>query len=211
MALTPRQTEIHDFLVRFDRKYGHAPTIAEIQEHFGLSSPSTVHEQLSALEREGLIRKQKNIQRGIKIVQAGVMNEDLELPLLGVIAAGVPIQAILTRETISVSPDLYAPHRFALRVKGDSMKDEQIVDGDFIIVEPVKDPTDPREVRNSQTVVALVDEGESAGATVKKFYKEGNVVRLQPANEAYKPIVIEPPRQVQIQGVVVGLIRKYKK
>lgn len=201
MALTPRQKEIHDFLVRFYRKHDYAPTIAEIQEHFGLNSSATVHEHLGAIEREGFIERQKNIQRSIKLLQTSLQNSDFEIPLLGIVAAGAPIEAILNRETVAVSRELYAPNRFALRVSGSSMQDEHIADGDLIIVEPTQ------EAHNGQTVVALVDKE----ATVKKFYKEKGKVRLQPANAKFKPIVVEPPRQVEVQGIVVGLIRTYKK
>lgn len=201
MTLTPRQLEVHDFLTRFQQKHGYAPTIAEIQKHFQLSSPATVHEQLAVLERRGLIRRQKHVQRGIEILQPSVPAGEYEIPLLGLVAAGSPIEAILTRETISVSPDLYGPDRFALRVRGDSMRDEQIADGDFIIIEPAQ------TARNGQTVVALIDEHE---ATVKKFYNERTQIRLQPANENYQPIIIKPQQRVKVQGLVVGLIRRYK-
>ncbi|HKX26664.1 MAG TPA: transcriptional repressor LexA [Blastocatellia bacterium] len=201
MSLTPRQLEVHDFLTRFQQKHGYAPTIAEIQKHFQLNSPATVHEQLAVLERRGLIRRQKHVQRGIEILQSSVPAGEYEIPLLGVVAAGLPIEAILTRETISVSPDIYAPDRFALRVRGDSMRDEQIADGDLIIIEPAQ------TARNGQTVVALIDEHE---ATVKKFYNERNQIRLQPANENYQPIIIKPLQRVKVQGLVVGLIRRYR-
>lgn len=201
MIPTPRQIEVHDFLTRFRQKNGYAPTIAEIQKHFRLNSPATVHEQLAALERGGLIRRQKHVQRGIELLQAAVPAGEYEIPLLGVVAAGFPIEAILTRETITVSPSLYAPDRFALRVRGDSMKDEQIADGDLIVVEPIE------TARNGQTVVALIDDHE---ATVKKFYNERGQIRLQPANENYKPIIVKPPQRVKVQGKVVGLIRQYK-
>jgi repressor LexA len=201
MALTPRQLEVHDFLTRFHQKHGYAPTIAEIREHFRLSSPATVHEQLEALERGGLIRRQKHIQRGIEILQPSTPGGEYEIPLLGVVAAGSPIEAILTRETISVSPELYGSKRFALRVRGDSMRDEQISDGDLIVIEPAV------SAHNGQTVIALIDDHD---ATVKKFYSEQGRVRLQPANENYRPIIVKPPQRVKIQGRVVGLIRKYK-
>ncbi|MFN6202428.1 MAG: transcriptional repressor LexA [Acidobacteriota bacterium] len=201
MALTPKQMNLHDFLSRFHQKHGYAPTIAEIQEHFNLSSPATVHEQLAALEREGLIRRQKYVQRGIALIQSSVTAGEYEIPLLGVVAAGLPIEAVLTRETITVSPDLFASRRFALRVRGDSMRDEQIADGDLIIVEPVEN------ARNGQTVVALVDDNE---ATVKKIYHERHQIRLQPANENFTPIIVKPPQRVRVQGLVVGLIRRYK-
>ncbi|MCI0337327.1 MAG: transcriptional repressor LexA [Acidobacteria bacterium] len=201
MALTPRQLEILDFLLRFQQKYGYAPTIAEIRKHFHLSSPATVHEQLAALEREGKIRRQRNIQRGIEILQSSFPGGEYEIPLFGQVAAGSPIEAILQRETVFVSPDLYGPDRFALRVRGDSMRDEQIADGDFIVVERSE------TARNGQTIVALIDDHE---ATVKKFYKENGQIRLQPANDEYKPIIVKPPQRVKIQGLVVGLIRRYK-
>ena len=216
MRLTPKQMALHQFLGHFYQNHGYAPTIAEIQKHFQLSSPATVHEQLAALEREGLIRRHKYVQRGIDLLQptlpsgpsgptgstesAGWARED-EIPLLGVVAAGLPIEAVLSRETIQVSPDLYAPRRFALRVRGDSMRDEQIADGDIIIVEPAE------EGRNGQTVVALVDDHE---ATVKKIYHEPSQIRLQPANENFAPIYVKPPSRVRVQGVVVGLVRCYK-
>lgn len=201
MALTRKQIELHDFLRRYHQKHGYAPTIAEIRKHFKLSSPSTVHEQLIALERGGLIRRQKNVQRGIEIIQSsGVMGE-YEIPLLGVVIAGSPIEAILNRETITVSPDLYAKDRFALRIRGDSMKDDQIADGDLIVVESTQ------AARNGQTVVALIDDHD---ATVKKIYLERGQIRLQPANENYKPIIIKPPHRVKVQGIVVGLIRRFK-
>lgn len=201
MPLTPRQVEIFDFLIRFRQKRGYAPTIAEIQGHFRLKSPATVHEQLAALEREGKIRRQKNIQRGIEILQTSVPAGENEIPLFGVVAAGAPIEAILQRETITVTPGLYAPTRFALRVRGDSMRDEDIANDDLIIIEPAQ------SARNGQTVVALVDDHET---TVKKFYNERSQIRLQPANENYKPIIVKPPHRVKIQGLVVGLIRQYK-
>lgn len=201
MALTPKQMNLHDFLSRFHQKHGYAPTIAEIQEHFQLSSPATVHEQLAALEREGLIRRQKYVQRGIELLQPAIASGEYEIPLLGVVAAGLPIEAVLTRETITVAPDLFGARRFALRVRGDSMRDEHIADGDLIIVEPVEN------ARNGETVVALVDDSE---ATVKKIYHERTQIRLQPANDNFKPIIVKPPNRVRVQGVVVGLMRQYK-
>ena len=160
-----------------------------------------MHEHLAALEEGGLIRKVKNVSRGIEILQGETYAEENELPLLGLVAAGKPIEAVLTRETVTVTPDLYSPKRFALRVDGNSMRDEQISDGDFIIVEPAE------TARNGQTVVALVNGGDT---TVKKFHQEKGYIRLQPANDQFEPIIITPPSYVKIQGRVVGLIRKYK-
>jgi len=200
MILTPRQRELHDFLHRFVRKQGQPPTIAEIQRHFKLGSPATIHQHLSALEEAGLIRRHRHVARGIELLEALSADADCEIPLLGVVAAGVPIEAILSRETACVPRDLYRPERFALRVRGDSMRDEGILDGDLIIL-------DQRQTAsNGETVVALVDEAE---ATVKRIYYERGAVRLQPANANYQPLVVKPAARVKVQGVLVGLLRKF--
>lgn len=201
MAISPRQREIYDYLCRFVEARGQAPTIAEIREQFGLSSPATVHQALSSLEREGLIRRIPNVSRGIEIIRQEAAQEAYEIPLLGMVAAGHPIEAVLSHETVFIPPDLLGRGRtFALRVRGDSMIEEHIKDGDFVIVES-------RETaENGQTVVALIDGSET---TVKQFYREGSRVRLQPANQNYQPIIVEPSDRVKIQGVVIGVIRKY--
>ncbi|HUK89011.1 MAG TPA: transcriptional repressor LexA [Blastocatellia bacterium] len=202
MALTPRQKEVFDFLCRFIEAHRHAPTIAEIRAHFGLSSPASVHQLLSALEHEGMIRRVPHASRAIEIVKQTSFDSPSEVPLLGVVAAGAPIEAILSHEVISVPPDLAGRGRtFALRVKGDSMIDEHIAEGDFVIVES-------RNTANTgDMVVALVD---GSDATVKRFYPETDGVRLQPANPNYEPIMIRPASRVTVQGVVVGVIRKYR-
>src|SRR5262249_21865051 len=163
MVLTPRQKQVYDFVCRFIELKHYAPTIAEIREQFGLSSPASVHQLLSALEREGLIRRIPHASRGIEIVkQEG--EQALDIPLLGVVAAGQPIEAVLNNEVISIPADMLGRGRtFALRVRGDSMIDENIVDGDFVIVES------RQTAINGQVVVALVDGAE---ATVKRFYHE---------------------------------------
>jgi len=159
-----------------------------------------VHQLLSVLEREGLIRRIKHASRGIELVKAESDDTPCEIPLLGVVAAGQPIEAVLNHESVVIPPDMLGRKRtFALRVRGDSMIDEQIRDGDFLIVES-------RETaENGQTVVALVDGSDT---TVKRFYREANQIRLEPANPAYQPI-IKPAERVHIQGVVIGVIRKY--
>lgn len=201
MVLTPRQREIYDYLCRFVEARGFAPTIAEIREHFGVKSPATVHQLLSALEREGLIRRIPNASRGLELVRQEAEASEYEIPLLGVVAAGRPIEAILSQETVAVPPNLLGRGRtFALRVRGDSMIEEHICNDDLIIV-------DSRETaENGQTVVALVDGIE---ATVKRFYREPGRVRLEAANPNYQPIIVSPPDRVSIQGVVIGVIRKY--
>ena len=201
MVLTPRQREVYNFICRFQEAHGYAPTIAEIRAHLGLSSPATVHQLLSTLEREGLIRRIPNVSRGIEIVKQESSEQACEIPLLGVVAAGQPIEAILSHEVVSIPPDLLGRGRtFALKVRGDSMIDEHIREGDFLIVEA------RQTAENGQTVVALVD---GSDATVKRFYRDSNQVRLEPANPAYKPILIKPAERVSIQGIVIGVIRKY--
>jgi repressor LexA len=202
MVLTPRQREVYDFVARFIEERGYAPTIAEIKERLGLRSPATVHQLLSALEDEALIRRVPHASRAIELVNESGADESNEIPLLGTVAAGRPIEAILSDETIAVPPDMVGRgHTFALRVRGDSMIDEQIREGDFIIVASGKTAT------NGQTVVALVNGSE---ATVKRFYKERDRVRLEPANSNYEPIIVKPPDRLDIQGVVIGVIRKYR-
>ncbi len=202
MAITPRQKEVYDFLSRFVEARGHAPTMAEIQSHLKLKSPSTVHHLLSALEDEGKIRRIPNVSRGIEMVADEVSEEKFEIPLLGVIAAGHPIEAVLTMETITVPPDMIGRKRtFGLKVRGDSMIGEGILENDFIIVES------RQTADNGQTVVALID---GSDATVKRFYKSAGSIRLEAANPRYKPIVIRPPDRLSIQGVVIGVIRKYR-
>ncbi len=202
MSISPRQREVFDYLSRFVGKHGNAPTIAEIQAHLGLNSPATVHSLLSALERAGLIRRIPNVSRGIEIIGDDPTTSECEIPLLGVIAAGRPIEAILSQESICIPRDMLGKGRtFALRVKGDSMTGEGILDGDSIIVEA------RQTAENGQTVVALVD---GSDATVKRFYKERGQVRLEAANPRYKPIIIKPSDRVDIQGVVIGVLRRYR-
>jgi repressor LexA len=202
MPLTKRQKEILDHIDGFIAERGYAPSFEEIAHHFGYSSLATVHEHLSNLERKGYIRKSYNESRSIELVKPEEGPQAVELPLLGAIAAGLPIEAVGQHESFAVPPDMVRRGRdnYVLKVQGDSMIDEQIRDGDYIVVSQ-QDTAD-----NGQMVVALVD-GE--GATVKKLYREpGNRVRLQPANERMDPIVVDA-RQVQVQGIVVGVIRKY--
>ena len=203
MPLTKRQKEILDYIESFIEDLGYAPSFEEIAESFGYSSLATVHEHLSNLERKGYIRKSYNESRSIELVPPGSPVEPaVELPLLGAVAAGLPIEAVADTETLAVPPDMVRRGRdnYVLRVQGDSMIDEQIRDGDYIVVSAQDQAAD------GQMVVALVG-GDSA--TVKKLYREaGGHVRLQPANAAMSPI-IEPADNVRVQGIVVGVIRKY--
>jgi len=201
MYLTRRQKEILDFLDRHISRKGYAPTIEEIGVQFGLSSLATVHKHLTNLQKKGVVKRDWNRSRGLELVPTQVAVKAVELPLLGRVAAGSPIEAITASETIFVPEDMVGRRdTYVLQVKGDSMIDEQIRDGDFVIVE------NRRTARDGEMVIALVD-GDSA--TLKKLYREGGgTVRLQPANARLKPIYIDQDR-LRIQGVVIGVLRKY--
>jgi SOS regulatory protein LexA len=200
MPVTARQKHVYEFLARYIGINNQPPTIAEIGKHFKMSSPASVHSILSGLEREGLIKRIPNVSRGIELVKQEESPSD-EIPLLGVVAAGQPIEAILSHDTIAAPRDMLGRSRtFALRVRGDSMIEENIQDGDIIVVSSQK------TAENGQMVVALIDGNY---ATVKKFFREPDFIRLEPANPQFKPIFIKTPDRIQIQGVVRGLIRKY--
>jgi len=202
MPLTKRQREILDFLEGFVEENGYPPSFEEIAHHFGYTSLATVHEHLENLRLKGYIRKSYNASRSIELVESNTPAQAFELPLLGAVAAGVPIEAIEDRETLAVPESLLrrGGEHYVLRVKGDSMIDEQIRDGDYVIVNA------RATAQNGDMVVALVD-GESA--TVKKFYREAEGrIRLQPAN-ASMPALYFAARDVRVQGIVVGVIRRY--
>ncbi len=202
MGLTKRQKEILDHIEEFIDEHGYAPSFEEIAEAFGYSSLATVHEHLSNLERKGYIRKSYNESRSIELLRDEPAPAAEALPLYGAVAAGLPIEAIQDTETIQVPPDMVRRGRdnYVLRVEGNSMIDEQIRDGDYIVVS--SQPT----AEDGEMVVALVG-GDSA--TVKKLYREpGGRVRLQPANPSMQPMVMDAG-EIQVQGVVVGVIRKY--
>lgn len=200
MPVTARQRQVFEFISRYNEAHKQPPTMAEIGRQFKMSSSASVHSIVSALEREGLIKRIPNVSRGIEIVKQANSDED-EIPLMGLVAAGQPIEAILAHETVSVPRDMIGRGRmFALRVRGDSMIEENIQNDDIIIV------SSQRTAENGQMVVALIDGNY---ATVKKFYREPDFIRLEPANPQFKPIFIKTPERIQIQGVVRGLIRKY--
>ena len=202
MPVTAKQRRVFEFIRRYIESNHEPPTIAEIGRQFQMSSSASVHAILIALEREGLIKRIPNVSRGIQIVeQETAADETNDIPLLGTVAAGQPIEAILSHDTVSVPKDMQGRGRtFALRVRGDSMIDENIQDGDIIVVASQK------TADNGQVVVALIDGNY---ATVKKFYREPEFIRLEPANPQFKPIFIKTPERIQIQGIVRGLIRKY--
>ncbi|HET6372903.1 MAG TPA: transcriptional repressor LexA [Candidatus Polarisedimenticolia bacterium] len=201
MVLTKRQKQILDFITRFIDQKGYSPSLMEIGEHFGLSSVATVHKHVDNLRKKGLVRKVWNANRSLDLTPAALAVRAVRLPLAGRVAAGQPIEAVEERDVIAVPEDMVgAADAFVLQVKGDSMIDEQIRDGDFVVVEKRQRPP------NGSVVVALLDGQE---ATLKKFYKEGDMVRLQPANSLMKPISVSAER-VRVQGVVIGLMRRYR-
>ena len=200
LPLTKRQREILDYLNEFIAQHGYAPSLEEIGKRFSLSSLATVHKHLTNLQEKGFIRRAWNRSRSVEMVPTRSGGRATDLPLLGFVAAGAPIEAVAGNETIAV-PDALVGKRdsYVLRVKGDSMIDEQIRDGDFVIVE------DRKSVDNGEMVIALVG---GQDVTLKKFFHENGRIRLQPANPAMQAIMVDPD-QVQVQGVVVGVMRKY--
>jgi len=201
MHMTPRQKEILDYLGRHIDKKGYAPTIEEIGEHFGLSSLATVHKHLTNLQEKGLIKREWNRSRALELIPTRVTVRAVEVPLMGRVAAGTPIEAVQSTETIFVPEDMLGRREtYVLQVKGDSMIEEQIRDGDYVIVE------DRKQARDGEMVIALLD-GENV--TLKKLFREGGGrIRLQPANSRMKPIYVDQG-DLRIQGVVIGVLRKY--
>ena len=199
-TLTKRQKELLDFLDGYIQKHGFAPTLDETGKHFGLTSLATVHKHLTNLERKGLIRRRSGLSRALEVVPQTRRLEGVELPLLGLAAAGTPIEATLDNETILVPDDLVRKQEsFALKVSGESMRDAGILDGDVVIVES------RNTAESGETVVAVLD----GAATIKRMHREsGGRIRLQPANETVEPILCSED-QLEIRGVVVSLLRKY--
>lgn len=201
MALTRRQREIYDFIREFVDEHGYSPSLEEIGAHFDLASVATVHKHVQHLVAKGFLRKAWNRSRSLEPVPEGGTSLS-EVPVLGTVAAGAPIEAIeLGGESVHVPVEMLGRpgETFALRVRGDSMIEDQICNGDLVIVER-RD-----EARNGETVVALVGGDE---ATLKRFYRRGAQVRLVPANSSMEPIEV-PAADVQVRGVVRGLLRTY--
>jgi len=204
MAITKRQRQVYDFLHDFIQRNGYSPSFEEIGDGLGLSSLATVHKHVSNLEKKGLLKRDYNRSRSIDVLPVRGMfkrqpPKELALPLMGRIAAGQPIEAVENPETISLGDITRSKDVFVLQVKGESMKDEHIVDGDYVLVEKTNN------ARDGEIVVALV---EGTDATLKRLFREGVNIRLQPSNTAMKPIIV-PAKSVQLQGRVIGVLRKY--
>jgi len=199
--LTKRQKQLVDYLDSYIVKAGYAPTLEEIGQHFGLSSLATIHKHLTNLERKGMIRRKWNRSRALEVVPQQRRTAAVELPLVGRVAAGAPIEPIEQTDTISVPEELVGRgETFVLRVKGTSMVQDGILDGDYVVVQA------RNQADNGDTVVALV-RGE---ATVKRIYREkAGMVRLQPANDSLAPILVRAS-DVEIRGVVTAVMRKYQ-
>ena len=204
ITLYRRQKQILDFIKQYIDKYGYSPTLGEIAEAIGVSSLATVHEHLQALTTKGVIKRFEGAVRGIEILEQKISStlQGVELPVLGFIAAGQPIMTYTDPDaTIKVSPSMVSGKKrsYVLQVKGDSMIEDGILDGDYVIIE------EQNTAHDGDTVVALLDNGL---ATLKKFYREPNRIRLEPANASMSPIYVDDPDSMKIQGKCVGVIRR---
>src|SRR5689334_4850276 len=208
MAITRRQHQVYSFIQQFVEQHGYSPSFEEIGEGLGLSSLATVHKHISNLEQKGLLKRDYNRSRSIDLVAPrGKARQSMmmaaasanSLPLLGRIAAGRPVETLQNPETISLADITRSKDVFVLEVRGDSMQDEHIVDGDYVLVER------GNTAHDGDIVVALVSGSDT---TLKRFFNEGEQVRLQPANATMSPIIV-PAQDVQLQGRVIGVLRKY--
>jgi repressor LexA len=197
--LTKRQAQILQYITEHITDHGYAPSYREIGQHFGLSSTATIAEHIESLKAKGYLSHEENLARSIQVNAAQTGSNPLSflVPLLGTVAAGRPIEAINTEESIDIPRDMMGGNVFALRVKGESMIEDGIMSGDYIIVESTK------TAKNGDIVVALVDNDK---VTLKRFYREKDRIRLQPANSTMRPLYFA---QVAIQGKVKGVIRKF--
>lgn len=203
-TLTRSERRVLDYVRRhLEENDNEAPSYEEIAQGLGLRSASNIHSHVEKLMRKGYLRKKWNCHRSIELTGAHRVSADAEqVPLLGVIAAGRPIEAVLDHETMAVPSDMLGrDETYVLKVRGDSMQEDHVLDGDYVIVER------RNRADNGEMVVALLRDGE---ATLKRFYSEGAKVRLEPANPAYEAMYFDK-RDVQVQGVVIGILRKYGK
>ena len=211
MAITRRQREVYDFISRFVAEHGYSPSFEEIGNGLDLNSLATVHKHITNLEKKGLLTRDYNRSRSIDLLKPrGAMKQSLavaaaaastgmSLPLMGRIAAGQPLEAMENPESISLADFTRSKDVYVLQVTGESMQDEHIVNGDYVLVEKAN------TARDGEIVVALVN---GSDATLKRIYLEGDKIRLQPSNAAMQPIIV-PAASVQVQGRVIGVLRKY--
>ena len=206
MAITRRQRQVYDFIADFVQKNGYSPSYDEIRMGLELNSLATVHKHITNLEKKGLLRRDYNRSRSIDLLQPKgrlkqvmSLSTHMVLPLVGRIAAGRPIEAVENPETISLADFVRSKEVFVLEVRGESMQDEHILSGDYVLVEKTK------SAHNGDIVVALVQGSE---ATLKRLYREGDTIRLQPSNAAMQPLIL-PADAVEVQGRVIGVLRKY--
>lgn len=200
-TLTKRQKQALDFIRDFVREYGFAPSYEEIGRGLGISSQSTVHEHVENLQKKGYLIKRWNANRSIDLTEATLERSTaMEVPLAGRIAAGKPIEAVTSSDSIAIPPQMLGRQEtYVLQVKGDSMVDDHVVDGDYVVVEK------RAAAQDGEMVVALI-KGEEA--TLKRFRFARGQVRLEPANPRYEPMIYDP-EDVEIQGIVIGILRKY--
>lgn len=203
VTLYKRQRQIVEFIAQYIQKYGYSPTLQDIADAIGVSSLATIHEHLEALVKKGVIRKYEGAVRGIELLdrKLGRLTSGIELPIMGFIAAGKPIEPFTDPDaSFKVSPTMVSGKKraYVLQVKGESMVDEGILDGDFVVIE------EQEEVKDGDIVVALLENGL---ATLKRYFKETTRVRLEPANSSMSPIFA---KNVRIQGRVVGVIRRFQ-
>lgn len=200
MAITKRQKDVLDFLTNFTQENGYSPSFEEIAAGLNLNSLATVHKHVTNLHNKGLLQRSHNRSRSIDVIPNTQKSSGPDrVPLAGRIAAGLPVEAIEAAESISLGDIIGTRDVFALEVHGESMRDEHIMSGDYVLVERTK------TAREGEIIVALVDNSE---ATLKRYYREGNLIRLQPSNSEMQPIYA-PAASVAIQGKVLGILRKY--
>jgi repressor LexA len=194
--LTDRQKEIYHFIRQKIESRGYGPTVREIGLGFAIKSPNGVMCHLKALEKKGLITREEHSARAIKLVDHRPPAQGL--PFLGKVAAGTPIQANEQNERLEVDALFTGPNRFVLQVKGESMINSHIQDGDYVVIQQQKDAA------NGEHVVAMIDND----VTLKRFYKEKDHIRLEPANDKMAAIIVDPSQDIQILGILVGVLRK---
>jgi repressor LexA len=206
MALTKRQKQVLDFIADFVDRHGYSPSYEELAAGLELASLATVHKHIQALESKQYLNRSFNHSRSLEVTRKYFDEQRMYrapaavIPLLGRIAAGTPVEAIAGQDTLSFSDFAGDGNTFALQVRGDSMIEDHICDGDYVLIEKTS------RAHNGEVVVALV---EGAETTLKRFYDEGEFARLQPANSSMQPIRV-PKASIQIQGRLIAVLRKYK-